>query len=188
MTVEELAKIINQRYHKKIIVRGDKKKPLNPRYKTLSKLDLLNNDIAVVIDGEFTNYMSLEELNEKHRDYKTFEIFQFSYKYNRWMPKQAVINTMRHDKGINKACSYYQVPIRFYGKPASIPLHRFIYVWFKGEIKPYNDQGELMDICHIDRDSSNNHISNLKYDTRKNNLAERDGAVNQYGLRKKDRK
>lgn len=187
MTVEELAKIINKRYGKKIIARGDEKLP-NPRYKVLKKIDLLNNDIAVVIDGEFTNYMTLEELNERFSEYKTFEIFQFSYKYNKWLSKQAVRNTMRHDKGINKACSYYQVPLRLYGKAASIPLHRFIYVWFKGEIKPYNDQGELCDICHIDRNSANNHISNLKYDTRKNNLAERDGAVNQYGLRKKDRK
>lgn len=186
MTVEECVKLINKKYGKKIIVRGDEllpKKP-NPRYKKLTKLDLLNNDIAVIIDGEFTNYMSLKELNEKHGNYKTFEIFQYSYKYNRWLPKQAVRNTIRHDKGINKECSYYQVPVRFYGKPASIPLHRFIYVWFKGEINPYNEHGELMDICHVDRDSSNNHITNLKWDTRKNNLAERTGATNQWGKTK----
>ena len=41
-----------------------------------------------------------------------------------------------------------------------------------------------MEICHIDGNSSNNHITNLTWDTAKNNRANRRGAVNQYGLRK----
>lgn len=41
-----------------------------------------------------------------------------------------------------------------------------------------------MEICHLDGKSSNNHITNLAWDTAKNNKARRKGAVNQYGPRK----
>lgn len=180
MTVKNAMKKINRKYGK-IAVMADE--AVKPRYKKITKDDILNNDIAIIIDGKYTNRMSLDEL-DKMRDYKTFEIYQFSYKYNRWMEKKPVANTAMHEKGINKECVYYQIPIRMYGKSKSIPFHRLVYLWFNGEIEPYNENGELMDICHIDRDSSNNHITNLKWDTRKNNLAERTGAINQYGKRK----
>ena len=42
-----------------------------------------------------------------------------------------------------------------------------------------------MEVCHKNGDSSNNHITNLVLDTAKNNRAQRNGAVNQYGIRKK---
>ena len=44
-----------------------------------------------------------------------------------------------------------------------------------------------MEICHVSGDSSNNHITNLTWDTAKNNRAQRRGAVNQHGLRKKEK-
>lgn len=159
----------------------------NPKYKVLKKTDLKKDDIKVYIDGIDTTKMSLKKLNEEFKDYKTFEIYQYSYRRKKWLPKIACENTKKHELGINKECMYLQVPLRLFGKPGSIPLHRLVYVWFNGQIKPYNKNGELMDICHIDRDSKNNHISNLKWDTRKNNLAERTGAINQYGIRKRDR-
>ena len=44
-----------------------------------------------------------------------------------------------------------------------------------------------MEICHVNGDSSNNHITNLTWDTAKNNRAQRKGAINQYGLKKKEK-
>lgn len=100
-------------------------------------------------------------------------------------------NTKAHDKGIIGECTYYQISL---SKPMKdhpnrlngfgIPMHRLVYVWFNDIIKAYNDNDEKMEICHIDGDSSNNHITNLTWDTAKNNRAMRRGAVNQYGERK----
>lgn len=183
MTIE-VAKRINRKYKKKIcwlasdLVKSSKQ--LN-KYKVFKKEDLILNDIRVIIDGiDTTCIRDLKYLNEHFYNYKTFEIIQYSHKFKKWITKQACRNTIHHDQGIIKECNYYQVPLRLFGVPKGIPLHRIVYVWFNGEIQPYNKKGELMDICHKDHDSSNNHISNLKWDTRKNNLAERKGATNQW--------
>lgn len=85
-------------------------------------------------------------------------------------------------------CTYYQVGITEPKKATKgIPLHRIIYVWFNDIILPYNENKEKMEVCHIDGISSNNHILNLKYDTAKNNRAERGGAKNQYWRKLDDR-
>lgn len=55
-----------------------------------------------------------------------------------------------------------------------IPLHRVVYAWFNG----YIPQG--YDIDHIDNDTFNNNINNLQPLTRKENLAKRGRADNQY--------
>lgn len=127
--------------------------------------------------------MPQEKLYETFKGYKTFDIYQYSFKFHKWLKKTPIPNTKIHEKGINKECTYLQIPVSGIG---SIPLHRFVFVWFNEIIEPYNENGELMDICHKDRDRENNHIDNLKWDTRKNNLAERTGAINQYGRRKNE--
>lgn len=52
--------------------------------------------------------------------------------------------------------------------------HRFIYIWYNGEIPAGYD------IDHIDNNSLNNDISNLRLLTRKENLAKRGRGINQY--------
>lgn len=190
MTIKQMAKKINKKYGRKVLMSGSELIRLQKRkerYKVFTKKELLDNKVEIVIDGEPTSFMTLEELNERFRDYKTLNIFQYSNKFKKWLPKTGTQNDKVHELGINKVCTYYQVPLTLFGVPKGIPIHRVIYVWFHGEIQPFNEDGELMDICHIDRDSSNNHITNLVWDTKKNNIAQRTGAVNQYGLRKKDR-
>lgn len=97
------------------------------------------------------------------------------------MIKRALnINTKFHDKGIIGRCQYMQVATT----PRSIPLHRLVYCWFNDIIPAYNENGEKMEIGHGKYGSLNNHISNLKLITAKENRAERKGSINQYGLRK----
>lgn len=78
MTVKDVMKKINRKYGKIAVMANE---AVKPRYKKITKDDILNNDIAIIIDGKYTNRMSLDEL-DKMRDYKTFEVYQFSYKYN----------------------------------------------------------------------------------------------------------
>ena len=191
MTVKQYANKLNKKYGHKVCMTGSeaiKLQKRKERYKVFTKKELLDNKVEIVIDGEPTSYMTLEELQQDFYNYKTLEIFQWSNKFKKWIYKTGTQNDKFHEYGINKVCTYYQVPLTLFGKPMGVPIHRVIYVWFHGEIQPFNDDGELMDICHIDRDSSNNHITNLVWDTKRHNNAQRTGAVNQYGLRKKDRK
>ena len=191
MTVKQYANKLNKKRGHNVCMTGSEAIKLKKRkeiYKVFSKKELLDNNVEVVIDGVPTSYMTLEELQQDFYNYKTLEIYQYSHKFKKWLPKTGTQNDKVHELGINKVCTYYQLPLTLYGKSRGIPVHRVIYVWFHGEIQPFNENGELMDICHIDRDSSNNHITNLIWDTKKNNIAQRTGAVNQYGLRKKDRK
>lgn len=83
------------------------------------------------------------------------------------------IATTKHPKGILKECKYYIW--------RSTSWHKLLYIWF------YQDYIKGMDIGHLDSNSLNNKLSNLKMMTRKENLAMRRGAINQYGLRLKDR-
>lgn len=153
----------------------------NPRYKTFTKQWLLDIGVDVLLDGMSTRKMSTLGLRMFFDDYKTLEVRQWSNKFKRWFIKNPVPNTKEHEKGIIGECTYYQVPICVPHKSTQgIPLHRIVYVWFNDVIEPYNEFNEKMEVCHINGDSSNNHIHNLKYDTAKNNRAQRKGAKNQY--------
>ena len=162
------------------------------RYKLFTKGWLLVNGVKVFIDGVDTTSWTREQLNEIKDTYKTFQIFQTTPRNKgRYLERKPIPNNKNHSKGINKNCTYYQVGLAYGPKghraTKGIPLHRIVYVWFKDLILPYNFEGEKMDICHIDHDWKNCHFSNLKWDTHKNNLAERTGAINQYGKRKNER-
>ena len=64
-------------------------------------------------------------------------------------------------------------------KPVVIPVHRLVYLAYKGDIP------EGYDVDHIDRDTLNNHPDNLRAISRKENLANRSGAKNQWYYIKK---
>ena len=162
----------------------------NDRYKTLTKDWLLSIGVDVVIDGISTREISSKALRKYYYDYDTLEIRQYSNKFKKWITKKPMPNTKIHEKGILGKCTYYQIGLSLPGQKSrgiGIPLHRIVYVWFYDVIEPYNENNEKMEICHKDGDSSNNHITNLVWDTAKNNRAQRKGAINQYGLRKKER-
>ena len=157
------------------------KKIKNPRYKTLTKAWLKELNVDVIIDGVSTKDIDTLGLRMFFYDYKTLEVRQWSTRYNKWLTKTPIPNTASHDKGIIGECTYYQISLSVpKGNTLGVPLHRLVYVWFNDIIEPYNENNEKMEICHIDGDSSNNHITNLVWDTAKNNRAQRKGAKNQY--------
>lgn len=63
--------------------------------------------------------------------------------------------------------TYPIVGFGYKGKPQSIPLARFIYAWFRGEVK----EGEVVD--HKDNNPYNNMLSNLQVLTQEDNLHKR---------------
>ena len=157
----------------------------NDRYQPLTKVWLKSLGVDVVIDGVSTYNIPTKALKLFYYDYKTLEVRQWSNKFNKWIIKKPMPNTKLHEKGIIGKCTYYQISLSIpKQKSIGIPLHRIIYVWFNDIIEPYNENNEKMEICHIDGDPSNNHITNLTWDTAKNNRAQRKGAINQYGMRK----
>ena len=164
------------------------KKVKNDRYKALTKEWLLSIGVDVVIDGVSTRNIPSNVLRAFYYEYETLEIRQYSNKFKKWITKTPIANTAIHKKGIIGKCTYYQIGLRFTKqKTGAIPLHRIVYAWFHDIIEPYNENNEKMEICHKNGDSSNNHITNLIWDTAKNNRAQRRGAVNQHGLRKKEK-
>ena len=162
------------------------KKVKNDRYKPLTREWLLSIGVDIVIDGVSTREIPSNVLRAFYYEYETLEIRQYSNKFKKWITKKPIVNTAIHKKGIIGKCTYYQIGLRFTKqKTGAIPLHRIIYAWFYDIIEPYNENNEKMEVCHKNGDSSNNHITNLVLDTAKNNRAQRKGAINQYGLRKK---
>lgn len=160
-------------------------KPRNERYKTLTKDWLKSIGVDVVIDGVSTRNIPTYRLKDLFKDYETLEIRQYSNKFKKWIYKTPMANTAIHEKGIIKKCTYYQISLSVpHERSIGIPFHRIVYVWFNDVIEPYNENDEKMEICHINGDSSDNHIDNLKWDTAKKNRAERKGAINQYGKKK----
>ena len=131
--------------------------------------------------------MPTDVLNEIFKNYEELVVRQIKSK-GYYQDCSLCDNVIKHPKGEFKACDYVMCNIGYNedGKwhSTGIPLHRIVYVWFNDIIMPYNKYGELMDICHNNRDRHDNHIRNLRWDTRKNNLAERKGYINQYGYRK----
>lgn len=157
----------------------------NERYQPLTKVWLKSLGVDVVIDGVSTYNIPTKALKLFYYDYKTLEVRQWSNKFNKWIIKKPMPNTKIHEKGIIGKCTYYQISLSIpKQKSIGIPLHRIIYVWFNDIIEPYNENNEKMEICHIDGNPSNNHITNLTCDTAKNNRAQRKGAINQYGMKK----
>ena len=160
----------------------------NDRYKTFTKEWLLSIGVDVVIDGVSTREIPSNVLRAFYYDYETLEVRQYSNKFKKWIDKTPKPNTKIHEKGIIGKCTYYQISLSVpKQKSVGIPLHRIVYVWFHDIIEPYNENNEKMEICHIKGDSSNNHITNLVWDTAKNNRAQRKGAVNQHGYKKKEK-
>lgn len=161
------------------------KRVVNSRYKPFYKQWLIDNGVRVYLDGIDTTDIPTKDLN---RDYKTLEVYQWSNKKKKYLLRKPVPNTAFHMQGELVICTYYQVNITSgdKGKRVSegLPLHRIVYVWFNDVIYPYNENNEKMEIMHNNGDSSNNHISNLRWDTAKQNRAERKGYVNQWGKRK----
>ena len=158
----------------------------NDRYKALTKEWLLSIGVDVVIDGVSTKDIPSNVLRAFYYEYETLEIRQYSNKFKKWIDKTPKANTAIHKQGIIGKCTYYQIGLGVpKHKSIGIPMHRIVYAWFYDTIEPYNENNEKMEICHINGDSSNNHITNLAWDTAKHNRAQRKGAINQYGLRKK---
>ena len=158
----------------------------NDRYKTLTKEWLLSIGVDIVIDGVSTKDIPSNVLRAFYYEYETLEVRQYSNKFKKWITKTPIPNTAIHKQGIIGKCTYYQIGLRFTKqKTGAIPLHRIVYAWFYDIIEPYNENNEKMEIGHWNGDSSNNHITNLIWDTAKNIRARRKGAVNQHGLRKK---
>ena len=188
MTLKQLAKKINKKYGRKVLMTGAELAELKrkrDKYRPFNKELLLANGVTCIIDGVDTRDFTLKQL-DKMRNYKELVVVQ------RGIVKTPTPNRKPHDKGINKETIYLQVGLTF-GTPHNykclgIPLHRIVYCWFNGVVLPYNEKGEKMDICHRpDHDYKNNHINNLVWDTHKSNLAERTGATNQYGKPKHER-
>lgn len=71
------------------------------------------------------------------------------------------IKTLRYRKD-----GYLQVNLSKNSKKSYFPVHKIIARVFLGEVP------KKMDICHNNGDRSDNRVSNLRYDTRKNNLSD----------------
>lgn len=71
------------------------------------------------------------------------------------------IKTLRYRKD-----GYLQVNLSKNSKKGYFPVHKIISKVFLG------NQPKGMDVCHNNGDRSDNRLSNLRYDTRKNNLSD----------------
>ena len=82
-------------------------------------------------------------------------------------------NTKPHPHG--KDVTYAHVKCRFNGKGLDFQLARFLYVWFIGDIP------DGYDIDHINDNTLDNRIENLRMLTHKENIRKRKGqCFNQY--------
>ena len=63
--------------------------------------------------------------------------------------------------------AYLMTYITMFGKRFPLPLHRLVYIYFKGNFP------EHYDICHLDDDSLNNDIRNLEAKPHADNIRER---------------
>ena len=160
----------------------------NDRYKVFTKDWLLSIGVDIVIDGVSTKDIPSNVLRAFYYEYETLEVRQYSNRYKKWINKTPCPNTKIHEKGIIGKCTYYQISLSVPKQDSvGVPLHRIVYAWFHDVIEPYNENNEKMEICHVNGNSSNNHITNLVWDTAKNNRAQRKGAKNQYDKNRKEK-
>lgn len=154
----------------------------------ITRLDLFKNGIRVFVDGEEMN-ISDPTIPEKARigfyDDKDIKIFHEAYKKKTrsafLTPK---LYTQYHPQGIIKEYKYYMISFGLWqspGRSTAMLLRRLLYIWFYDDLDPKND------VKHINGNSLDNRLSNFKQMPRKENIAMRKGAVNQYGLRKRER-
>ena len=120
--------------------------------------------------------LTKEDLIKMNIDIIGNDVYHTSKKFGRKLLKP-VFNTQYHPKGIIGKCTYYNIGWYHEGKQYVYPYHRVLYAWY------YGIAHKGMDIMHIDGDSFNNELTNLKEGTRKENLSSRRGAKNQYWKR-----
>ena len=153
-----------------------------------TRFDLWSNGIRVYADGQEIKLFDLDTAKKARAgfyDDKVIKIYHESYRNKKRSGYlKPTLNVVLHPKGILKETKYYMVSFGLWESPCrttALPLQRLLYIWF------YDDLDPKMDIAHLNGNSLDNRLSNLGQMTRKDNLAMRNGAVNQYGLRKKDR-
>lgn len=145
----------------------------------LTKQMLIDQQIEIFVDGHTSSDWVTGVLPD---DNSVIEIYHKSTRG--WSKLNSRPNVTKHPKGIKKECVYIMVSWSDYArskKQWSIPMQRLLYAWFHGTAHAG------LEIMHIDGNSLNNKVSNLKEGTHEENLAQRTGAINQYGLRKRDR-
>lgn len=101
--------------------------------------------------------------------------YRWSNRQKDYIPLKLTLSVKEHPYGKSMKymfCSFYDIEAK---KGFSIPYHRFIWIWYNGKVP------EKCDVDHIDGDSLNNDISNLRVITRSENLKGRKGSSNQYG-------
>jgi len=153
-----------------------------------SRFDLWMQGIRIFVDGTELNIFddTAKLARQGFYDDKLVEVYHESYK-NKSRSKMLTpkLNVTKHEKGINKECKYMMIGFGAWGydknksHSISMPYHRLLYIWFYDDLEP------KLDIGHINGQSLDNRLSNLAKMTRKENLAMRTGAVNQYGRKKK---
>lgn len=139
---------------------------------------LTDNRISVTLCGpNFDDY--IEVVQECwYIDHRRAPIGQGQRSFR---PCHVYINETKHKYG--KTLAYALCTVWDYKnkKLVNIPLHRLVYLTFKGDIP------EGYDVDHIDRDTLNNHPDNLRAISRKENIANRSGAKNQWYYIKKNK-
>lgn len=146
----------------------------------MTRLDLWRAGIRVYVNGVERNIFD-DTMPKDGDEIKVYHICQKKPRRSGFL--HPCVSTKRHPKGLNKIMQYLLVNFHanHLNVNMSMSLHRLLYIWFYDDVKPN------MDIGHLDGDSFNNNLSNLKQMTRQENLAMRMGAINQYGKRIKDR-
>ena len=91
------------------------------------------------------------------------------------------ISTKKHKYGKTMKYWYYSINDSRTGKSYSLPVSNFVWM----ATHPNEEIPDGYDIDHIDGNSLNNEAANLQCITRKENLAKRKGAKNQYSYIKK---
>lgn len=120
--------------------------------------------------------LTKEDLIKMNIDIIGNDVYHTTKKFGRMLLKP-VLNTQLHEKGIIGSCSYYMIGWSHEGRPYAYPYHRVLYAWYNGIAR------KGLQILHIDGNSLNNDINNLKEDTVIANNRQRKGAKNQYWKR-----
>lgn len=122
--------------------------------------------------------LTKEDLIKMNIDIIGNDVYHTSKKFGRKLLKPT-LNTQYHPKGIIGSCSYYMIgwyhqDLNHKGRQYVFPYHRVLYAWYHGIAH------KGLQILHIDGNSLNNNIENLKEDNVIANNRQRKGAKNQY--------